>query len=288
MMERAGERMVRANGVDLCLETFGDPEDPAILLIAGVANSMDWWEDEFCERLAAGGRFVIRYDHRDTGRSVSYPPGEPGYTGSDLTVDAAGILDALEVAPGHVVGVSAGGGIGQELALLYPDRVASLTLIATSPVGLTGYRLPPPADRIRAHFSDPPPEPDWSDRAAVVEYIVDDYQPYLGTLPFDEARIRGLAGRVVDRTVNIASSLTNHGLLDQGDTIDHALREITAPTLVLHGTEDPFLPYPHGEALAREIPGARLVPLPGMGHEYPPPKLYDLVIPAILSHTGPG
>ena len=78
------DRIVRANGVDLCVETFGAPTDPAILLIMGSSGSMDWWEDEFCERLAGGSRFVIRYDHRDTGRSASWPPGAPGYTGLDL------------------------------------------------------------------------------------------------------------------------------------------------------------------------------------------------------------
>ncbi len=90
-----GHRIVDVNGVDLCVDTTGDAADPAILLISGMGGSMDWWEEEFCQRLAAGGRFVIRYDHRDTGRSVSYPAGAPGYTGADLAADAAGVLDAL-------------------------------------------------------------------------------------------------------------------------------------------------------------------------------------------------
>jgi len=124
---------VRANGVELCVETFGDAADPAILLIAGAQGSMLSWEDEFCERLASGARHVIRYDQRDTGRSVTYEPGKPGYTGRDLVDDAVAILDVLEVERAHVVGISAGGGVGQELGLLYPDRVASLTLISTSP-----------------------------------------------------------------------------------------------------------------------------------------------------------
>ena len=72
--------MVR--GVELCAETFGDPSAPPLLLIMGSGASMDWWEEDFCERLASGGRFVIRYDHRDTGQSVTYPPGKPGYAGS--------------------------------------------------------------------------------------------------------------------------------------------------------------------------------------------------------------
>jgi pimeloyl-ACP methyl ester carboxylesterase len=128
----SSERIVRANGVDLCLDTFGDPTDPAILLIAGAAGSMLSWEVDFCELLAAGSRFVIRYDQRDTGRSVTYEPGAPKYTGPDLVDDAVGILDALGVDRDHVVGISMGVGIAQFLALDHPDRVASLTLTSTS------------------------------------------------------------------------------------------------------------------------------------------------------------
>ena len=89
-----GEEMVEANGVTLCTETFGDPADPPILLVMGVGASMLWWDEGFCRMLADGGRFVIRYDHRDTGRSVTYEPGHPQYTGADLVADAVGVLDA--------------------------------------------------------------------------------------------------------------------------------------------------------------------------------------------------
>jgi pimeloyl-ACP methyl ester carboxylesterase len=115
------------------VETFGDAGAPAILLISGAAASMDWWDAEFCRRLAAGGRFVIRYDHRDTGRSVGYPPGAPGYTGADLVGDAVGLIDALAGGRAHVVGLSMGGGIAQYLAIHHGDRVATLTLMSTSP-----------------------------------------------------------------------------------------------------------------------------------------------------------
>jgi pimeloyl-ACP methyl ester carboxylesterase len=93
-----GERMIEANGVELCTESFGDPGDPPVLLVMGVSGSMLWWEEGFCELLAEGGRFVIRYDHRDTGRSVTYEPGRPRYTGSDLVADAVGVLDGYELA----------------------------------------------------------------------------------------------------------------------------------------------------------------------------------------------
>jgi pimeloyl-ACP methyl ester carboxylesterase len=104
------ERIVPANGVDLCLQTFGDSDHSPILLIAGAACSMDWWEEGFCERLAAGPRFVVRYDHRDTGRSVSYEPGAPPYTLRDLAADAVGVLDAFGLQSAHLVGMSMGGG----------------------------------------------------------------------------------------------------------------------------------------------------------------------------------
>src|SRR5512132_4582154 len=103
---KLAERMIEANGVELCTEPFGDPADPPILLVMGIGGSMLWWDEAFCRLLAEGDRFVIRYDQRDTGRSISYEPGHPGYTGSDLVADAAGVLDTYEIPAAHVVGVS--------------------------------------------------------------------------------------------------------------------------------------------------------------------------------------
>lgn len=286
----AGERMVHANGVDLCIETFGDPADPAVLLIGGASSAMDYWEDDFCARLAGGGRYVVRYDLRDTGRSVSYQAGSPQYTQPDLAADVVGLLDTLGLASTHLVGVSMGGGIAQRLAVDHPDRVASLTLIATSPAGPGGPDnpdLPPMAESLLATFTEPAPQPDWSDRSAVVAYMVAGERPFLGSLPVDEAAQRALAGRVFDRTTNVAASLTNHLLVDGGTPVRPHLGEITAPTLVLHGTEDPLFPYAHAEALAREIPNTHLIPLEKMGHQFPPPATWDIVVPAILTHTAP-
>lgn len=283
----SNERIVRANGVDLCVETFGDSTDPAILLIAGAACSMDWWEDEFCQRLAAGSRFVIRYDLRDTGRSVSYEPGAPRYTYDDLAADAAGVLDALGLANAHLVGMSMGGGISQRMALGNPDRVVSLTLISTSPGGPGGparSELPPMSEELRAVFSEPSPEPDWPDREAVIDYIVDGERPFAGSYPFEEARLRNLAGRVFDRTVNIASSMTNDWVIGGGEPVRPRLGEVAAPTLVIHGSEDPLFPHGHGVALSEEIPGARLLTVEKMGHELPL-VVWDVVVPAILEHT---
>jgi pimeloyl-ACP methyl ester carboxylesterase len=276
--------MVEVNGVELCAQTFGSADDPPVLLVMGLAASMLHWEDEFCERLAAGARFVIRYDHRDTGRSVSYPPGAPGYTGEDLDADAAGLLDVVGVSRAHVVGFSAGGGIAQVLALDYPDRVESLTLISTSPDG--GGDLPGMSDELRAHFADPPPEPDWSDREAVIAYLVEDERVYAArSRAFEETERRELAGRIFDRTTDMASSMKNHWLLlDGGEGWRERLGEIRVPTLVLHGPEDPFFPIGHALALEREIPGARLIRIERMGHELPR-VVWDMVVPAILRHT---
>jgi len=138
----SGDRIVHVNGVRLCVETFGEPRDPAALLIGGAGSSMDWWEDGFCSRLAVGLRLVIRFDSRDTGRSTSYPPGTPPYTVADLAADAVGLLDRLAVDRAHIVGISMGGAIGQRLAIEHADRVASLTLISTSPPVRVGLPTP--------------------------------------------------------------------------------------------------------------------------------------------------
>src|SRR5690242_20818449 len=125
--------MIRTNGVELCAQSFGDPGDPPTLLIMGIGASMLWWDEVFCRRLAAGGRFVIRYDHRDTGRSTTFPPGNPGYTGAALDTDAVAVLDGYGIPAAHLVGLSAGGGIAQCVALDHAERVRSLVLISTSP-----------------------------------------------------------------------------------------------------------------------------------------------------------
>lgn len=282
-MNLPSESIVRANGVDLCVGTFGDAGDPAILLIMGSSASMDWWEDDFCERLAAGSRFVVRYDHRDTGRSVSYEAGAPAYTGRDLIEDAVGVLDALRLTSAHLVGMSMGGPIAQVVALDYPDRVASLTLISTSPSG-GDPDLPEMSAETGAEFAAVA-SPDWSDRAAVI-----DYQLQLARVcasrssPFDEEELRRLAGRVLDRTSNVEASMTNHDFLKGADRWRERLRDLDVPTLVIHGTEDPVLPYGQALALAREIRGAELLPLERTGHELPR-RVWELVVSAILEHT---
>jgi pimeloyl-ACP methyl ester carboxylesterase len=281
------EQTVTTDGIELCFETFGDPADATVLLIAGGAQSMVWWEDEFCHRLAKAGRHVIRYDHRDTGRSTSSQPGRPSYSSHDLRTDPLRILDALGVESAHLVGLSMGGGIAQRIALEHPSRVRTLCLASSSPAVPADHdrQLPPPSQQVMATFTDPDPEPDWNDRDAVLAYRVEADRPYAGSLGFDEPRYRQLATEEVDRTRNMASSITNHFVLDDDTPPDARLEQITAPTLVLHGTADPMFPIEHGQALAAEIAGARLVPLPGAGHQQPPPELWNLAITAIVDHT---
>jgi len=280
------ERIIRANGVDLGVQTFGGSTDFPILLIMGGASSMDWWEDGFCERLAAGSRFVIRYDHRDTGRSVSYEPGDAPYSLRDLAEDAVGLLDAFGLESAHLVGMSMGGWIGQLVALDHPDRVTSLTLISTSPTaGPSDPDLPEMAEKLQAFFAEEASEPDWSDRDAVIDYMVEGERAFAGSRPFDEATIREIAARAFDRTTNLTSSIINHAGIESGDRWRERLGEVSVPTLVIHGTEDPMYPYDNAVALAKEIAGAQLIALERMGHEVPPRALWDVVVPAILQHT---
>jgi pimeloyl-ACP methyl ester carboxylesterase len=283
-------RLMPVNGVELCVETFGDRDDPAILLVGGAAAPMDWWDERFCRMLAGDGRLVIRYDHRDTGGSVSYEPGAPGYGFDDLVADAAALLDALKIARVHVAGTSMGGGIAQRLALDHADRVASLTVMSASPGLRPGAMprrdLPQMDDALQDRFMDPPPAPDGTNRDETIDFILDEQRIFADGGRFDGSWIRGRVTRIVDRTVDIAASLTNHGVIDPGAPYDQRLGEITAPTLVIHGTRDPLFPYGHAEALAREIPDARLLPLDDIGHLTPPPDTWDVVVPALLKHTG--
>jgi pimeloyl-ACP methyl ester carboxylesterase len=281
----SNERILNVDGVDLCVETFGDPTDAAILLIAGAQASMDWWQDVFCQRLADGSRLVVRYDFRDTGRSVSYEPGAPGYTGDDLADDAAGLIDSLGLGQAHLVGMSMGGEIAQLVALDHPEEVSSLTLIATSPAvpGEAERDLLSMTQQAQTGFAAIA-DPDWTDRDAVIDYIVAVERTCAGANGFDEAEWRKLAGRVFDRTRNIESAMTNHDALEEDKRPRPPLGNLRTPTLVVHGTEDPVLPYAHGVALAEEIPGARLLPVEGMGHEVVRHD-WDVLVPAILEHT---
>jgi pimeloyl-ACP methyl ester carboxylesterase len=238
------------------------------------------WDEELCERLAGGRRFVIRYDSRDAGRSMTSPLGAPAYGLRDLVADAIGLLDRFGASLGHIVGMSGGAAVAQLAALEHPSRVASVTLTAATP-GIAGTEtpdLPPPTVRFPEAR-----EIDWADRAAVVEYLVELERPYAAH--FDAAVARARAERVVDRTTDLEASTTNPFAVDPGEPWRPRLGDIAAPTLVLHGRQDPMFPPEHGRALAEEIPDAQLVLLDGMGHEHLPPRTLEIAVPAILRHT---
>jgi pimeloyl-ACP methyl ester carboxylesterase len=274
--------MIEANGVELCTEPLGDPADPPILLVMGVGASMLWWDEGFCRMLTERGRFVIRYDHRDTGRSTTWPPGKPEYTGADLVADAVGVLDAYDIPAAHVVGVSAGGAFAQLLALGFPDRALTLTLISTSPVTPVAVELPPATERFRQFFATA--EVDWADEDSVVDYLVGYGSMLAGR--FDEPATRALVRRDVARAHDIAAS-ENHGLVADGEAHREPVSTIAAPTLVIHGTADPMFPPEHGRVLAAEIPGARLLLLEAAGHGV---ERHDwgTIVDAVVGHTHQG
>ena len=276
------ERLINANGVDLCTESFGDPADPPILLVAGLGSSMLWWPEGFCRLLVEPGRFVIRYDQRDSGRSTTYEPGRPGYTGGDLLVDAVALLDDYGLAAAHLVGVSAGAALIQLLALDFPSRVLSLVLVSTTPATPGDRSLPPPGAAFTEFVGSA--AVDWSDSESVIDYLVAYTRVLAGDeRPFEEAAVRDLVRCDFERAHDNAA-LQNHDLLEGDDKPRGPLSSIGVPALVIHGTADPIFPLPHGQALADEIPGARLLPLEGAGHGLQRAD-WDTIANAIVTHT---
>jgi pimeloyl-ACP methyl ester carboxylesterase len=280
---QSSQRIVRSDGVELATEAVGDPAHPPVLLIMGAMASMLWWPEGFCKELAARGRYVNRYDSRDTGLSTSWPPGAPRYGSDDMVDDAVRILDGYGIARTHLVGMSAGGVTAQLAALAWPERVISLTAISSTPVGNDHPDLPPATDAYRRHAAEGE-RVDWSDRGQVIAFMVRDAEMIAGTAhPFDATAARALITRDVDRARNFAS-VTNHFLLRPGDRPRARLATLEAPLLVIHGTADPLLPVAHSIALAEAVPGARFLALEGGGHELHPAH-WDAIIGAIVAHT---
>lgn len=274
-LDGGGERAVR-----LCVQTFGRSTDPAILLIHGAGASMLWWEEPLCLRLATAGRFVIRYDQRDTGRSASFPLGEPGYGLRDLAADAVAVLDGLGVTQAHVVGRSMSGGTALILGVDHGDRVASLTFVSTT----TGDReLPGPTAEFLA--ATDVAVPDLNDAPAVVDHSVHMIHAYYGRSPhWNEAQVRSLAEIDIARTVDLAAALGNHFAIDFDGPAGGGFADLTVPTLVVHGELDPCFPIEHGRALQLAIPHAKLLVLSGSGHEVAPPS-WDEFTAALIAHT---
>jgi pimeloyl-ACP methyl ester carboxylesterase len=210
------ERVIRAGGVELATQGFGDPARAPILLIMGGMASMLWWPEALCERLAGHGRYVIRYDNRDTGHSTKYPPGEPGYTFDDMVDDVFRVLDGHAIPAAHIVGMSLGAMIGQVAAIKHPSRVPSLTAISSSPVGMDTSHLPQCSEAFLAQM-EAAENVDWSDRAQVIACMVEESRVLAGTAhPVDEAHTRAFIARDYDRSGGYLSA-TNHGTLTIGE-----------------------------------------------------------------------
>lgn len=270
--------------VEICSQTFGRRDHPPVLLIMGVMASMLWWPDAFCERLAGAGRFVIRYDNRDTGRSTGYEPGTATYTSDDLAGDAVAVLDEHGVERAHVVGMSMGGVIAQLVALAHPERVASVTAISTTAIGGGSGALPGPTAEYMKHAAAFD-ELDWSDTEAVADLVVRDARALAGTRhPFDEAAASELVNRDLERAIDPARLRNHFEVGGDEERWKGRLSEITVPFLVIHGTADPLFPHPHGVALAASVPGSRLVTIEGGGHELHEGD-WDQILEEISAHT---
>ena len=254
---------VEANGVTLGVAHFGDTAAPLVLCAGG--TTMLSWPDALCESVARGGRHVVRYDLRDSGASSTVDPEAPAYTLRDLAADAAALARELDDRPAHLAGIGVGGMVAQVAALDHPDAFSALTLAGTRPAapGPVDDDLPghdaATMDRLFSRSM-----PDWSDRDAVTKYAAAGAE-ILGN---DPAAARAVAGRIWDRTpgtlpaVQMANQLGMvFGRLDCTPRWRERLAELAMPALVEHGRRDPFFPVGNGEALARQIPGARLLVL---------------------------
>lgn len=274
-------RTVPVGDLEIAYEAFGDPADPAILLVMGLGTQMIAWPDELCRDLAAAGHFVVRYDNRDMGLSShldSAPtPKIPqmlagrhlAYTISDMAGDAVGLLDALDIERAHVVGASMGGFISQTIAVEHPDRVATLSLLMTS----TGSRrVGRPSRRVVQSFIS---REEVSTREEAIEVAVRTYK-LLGSPDLDEAMVREMAGRSYDRSYDPAGSQRQLAAILAQPNRTAALRRLRVPTIVLHGLEDPIVHWSGGVALAKAIPGARFSGFHGTGHDLPRSRMTEV------------
>jgi pimeloyl-ACP methyl ester carboxylesterase len=282
----------QANGIELEYETFGDPSNPAILLIMGLGIQLLGWHEIFCNMLAERGYYVIRYDNRDVGLSSKIEDGpEPdvmrmlagdhstaSYTLDDMANDATGLLDVLGIEQAHVVGISMGGMIGQTLAIKHPDRVLSLTsIMSTTGDSAVGQ---PRQDVVMAIVS-PAPE----DREAFIEFQVNLFR-LVGSpdYPMPDDQLRDIIGQSYDRMHHPPGFMRQlAGIMASGDRTA-ALASVDVPTLVIHGEVDPLIGVDGGEATAKAIPGAKLVKIAGMGHDFPP-QLWQRFVDEIVANA---
>ncbi|KHK03417.1 alpha/beta fold hydrolase [Desulfovibrio sp. TomC] len=272
---------VTANGIQIAYDTFGEKHFPALLLIAGNGAQLTFWDIEFCEHLAQTGLFVIRFDNRDAGLSTKFEEAgipdimatiqaamegkavQSAYTLEDMADDSVGLLAALGIEKAHICGASMGGMIAQVIASRHQGHVLSLTSIMSS-TGNPG--LPQGKPEAIAAVVAPPPE----EREAYIEHNVQTWRKIWSPgFPFEEERARAFLETSYDRSYYPQGmARQNAALMVSGDRRP-SLASIKAPTLVIHGAKDPLLPVEAGKDTAQTIPGARLLIIPGMGHDMP-------------------
>jgi pimeloyl-ACP methyl ester carboxylesterase len=287
------EEIARIGDVELAYETFGDPGDPALLLVMGLATQMLGWREELCAELAERGFHVIRYDNRDVGRSTKFSSHAPptaaqllrrdrnaaAYTLADMADDGVGVLDHLGIDRAHVVGASMGGMIAQTVAIRHPDRVLSLVSIMSN----TGARWSgQPALRTYGILLKRAP----SDREGYIAHQLD-VLAQIGSpgFPSEEEARRRTAEMSFDRGYDpTGGGRQLAAIIASGDRTSE-LRRIRVPTLVIHGTADKLVNPSGGRATAKAIPGARLLMIEGMGHDLPR-GAWPQIIDGIVENAG--
>jgi pimeloyl-ACP methyl ester carboxylesterase len=287
---------LRANGLDIEYQIFGEDDADPLLLIMGLGAQMVLWEEEFCEQLAECGHRVIRYDNRDVGLSSKLDEAgvpkvlagmaargrgeafEAPYTLKDMAEDAAGLLDGLRIESAHVAGASMGGMIAQTLAVQHPARVRTLTSIMST----TGDpSLPPPTPEAMSVLLTPAP----SDREANIERALEAASIIGGTgFPIDEQRVRRRAARLYDRCFHPQGLARQLAAIVASGSRKEALASLAVPTLVIHGDADPLVPVACGIATHEAIAASELLLIEGMGHELPP-AAWPRIVDAIRKHT---
>lgn len=274
------------NGVDLCYETFGDPDADPLLLVMGLGAQMVAWEVEFCEHLVDRGYHVIRFDNRDVGLSTKFVDVdptegllgafggglagggfEPPYRIADMAADAAGLIAHLGHDQVHVVGASMGGMIAQQLTIDHPHRVRTLTsIMSTTGDPDVGGPTPDALTALMEAFTTPT-----QDRTAAIEVAVRVSRVLAGGGPFDEERAVRRAERSIDRDADQTGTMRQLLAVLGSPSRTEGLREVSAPTLVVHGELDPLVQPSGGERTAEAVPDAELLLVPDMGHDVAPP-----------------
>lgn len=291
----SNDRFAKTNGIDICYDTFGEESDPPILLIMGALSQSILWPSEFCEQLANEGFYVIRYDHRDSGYSTCFDYEKNPYNLLDMAKDAIGILDYLGIPKAHLCGLSMGGPIAEIMSVYFPDRVSTLTLMATScdfrPSLLAedSFSEDIKVSRPRQIYLDwihkslqAPPKTIEETLQSRMEcwHILNGF-----VVSFEEQRYREIHSEFLVRLKHPENSLNHLNAIKRSfDLIQAIPHLVKVPTLIFHGSEDPIFPPDHGEALAKAIRHSKFVFLEGMGH-VPNCHFYDLWISGIKHHV---